>query len=585
VIVAEGLTKRFGPVTAVDDVSFVVPPGRVVGFLGHNGAGKTTTLRMLLGLVLPSAGSSTVLGRPFTALDHPLRRVGVLLEPGGHPGRTARQHLQVAAATAGVARGRADFLLELVGLQTAADRRVGGFSQGMRQRLGIATALLADPEAVVLDEPATGLDPDGIRWLRRLLRRLADEGRTVLVSSHQLAEMSQTADDVLVMDRGRLLAQQPVEELVGSETELEVATPAAEVLALRLSEKGVTARAVTPREVRVRNAAPALVSQLAVSAGLPLHQITAHEPSLEEAFFALTNRAPANGSNGHNGHNGATATAAEPAADDDGEPHRREPLADAEAAVDARLGELEAARPESIAVLAGEPALGRTTVALVLGDALARHGGRTVLVAALTSDRGRLRASAPPAKRSRLHLGHLLDDLGGFDDAARATPYVSMMSERLHLLAGPETRTDLAALTPERLRRMLAFVHRTYDTVVLDVGEGPPALARALAREAGAVVVVGAPEASGDVLPPSEVLELVERERATPATLLVNQADPDAVQRLLADTPASSGLAVLPHDRELIRALDGSEYDLDRLGATTRVAIKRLTAAVLEASA
>ena len=283
-IVAEGLTKRFGPVTAVDDVSFVVPPGRVVGFLGHNGAGKTTTLRMLLGLVLPSAGSSTVLGRPFTALDHPLRRVGVLLEPGGHPGRTARQHLQVAAATAGVARGRADFLLELVGLQTAADRRVGGFSQGMRQRLGIATALLADPEAVVLDEPATGLDPDGIRWLRRLLRRLADEGRTVLVSSHQLAEMSQTADDVLVMDRGRLLAQQPVEELVGSETELEVATPAAEVLALRLSEKGVTARAVTPREVRVRNAAPALVSQLAVSAGLPLHQITAHEPSLEEAF-------------------------------------------------------------------------------------------------------------------------------------------------------------------------------------------------------------------------------------------------------------------------------------------------------------
>ena len=214
-IEVSNLSKRFGDVVAVDDLSFTVDEGRIVGFLGPNGAGKTTTLRMLLGLVYPTGGSSTIFGTDYHRLDDPVRQVGAVLDGGMlHPGRTGRNHLRALAKAAGVPAARTEELLQLVALADAANRRAGGYSLGMRQRLGLAAALLGDPRVLVLDEPANGLDPQGIRWLRDFLRSLAREGRAVLVSSHVLAEVSQTADDVVVINRGRSVAQGTLTDLI-----------------------------------------------------------------------------------------------------------------------------------------------------------------------------------------------------------------------------------------------------------------------------------------------------------------------------------------------------------------------------------
>src|SRR5580700_4069279 len=219
VIEVRGLTKRFGQVLAVDRLSFTVEAGEVVGFLGPNGAGKTTTLRMLLGLVRPDAGTATINGSPYPDLPEPLHQVGAVLEASSfHPGRTARNHLRVQALVGQADPSRIDDVLELTGLTDAADRRVGGFSLGMRQRLGLATALLTDPELLILDEPANGLDPEGVRWLRDLLRGLAAEGHTVLVSSHILAEVAQTVDSVVIVDHGHLVTQSSLAELTAGGT-------------------------------------------------------------------------------------------------------------------------------------------------------------------------------------------------------------------------------------------------------------------------------------------------------------------------------------------------------------------------------
>ena len=214
IIRAHGLTKKFGSVRAVDDLSFSVERGSVTGFLGPNGAGKTTTLRMLLGLVAPDAGTATIDGRAYADLPEPLHQVGAVLEASSfHPGRTARNHLRIQALAAAADPARIDEVLDLVGLGRAAGQRIGGFSLGMRQRLGLATALLADPEILILDEPANGLDPEGVRWLRSLLRGFAAEGGTVLVSSHMLAETAQTVDSVVIIDHGRLVRQAPLASL------------------------------------------------------------------------------------------------------------------------------------------------------------------------------------------------------------------------------------------------------------------------------------------------------------------------------------------------------------------------------------
>ncbi len=223
VIEIDGLTKRFAGLTAVDRVTFTVERGRVVGFLGPNGAGKTTTLRMLLGLVTPTSGTAKINGRRYADLADPLHVVGAALESSlAYPGRSARNHLRIAALVGGAEPGRVDEVLDLVDLTGAADRRVGQFSLGMRQRLALATALVCDPEILILDEPANGLDPEGVHWLRTMLRRLAEEGRTVLVSSHILAEVAQTVDSVVILDRGRLVAESTLADLTAGGTHVVV---------------------------------------------------------------------------------------------------------------------------------------------------------------------------------------------------------------------------------------------------------------------------------------------------------------------------------------------------------------------------
>jgi ABC-2 type transport system ATP-binding protein len=291
-IAAHGLTKRFGEVAAVDDLSFRVREGAVTGFLGPNGAGKTTTLRMVLGLARPTAGSATVLGVPFAELPDPGHTVGANLEScGAHPGRSGRNHLRSIAVFAGLPRSRVEEVLELVELSGAADRRVGGYSMGMRQRLGLATALLGDPALLVLDEPANGLDPQGIRWLRDLLRGAAADGRTVLVSSHVLAEVEQTVDDVVVIHRGRLVKEGPVASLVSGRG-VRVRTPQAEKLTAALVADGAEVDQQTDDMLIVRGKTPAQTGDIAWRAGVALHELAEDTATLEEVFFALTDDEP-----------------------------------------------------------------------------------------------------------------------------------------------------------------------------------------------------------------------------------------------------------------------------------------------------
>jgi ABC-2 type transport system ATP-binding protein len=286
-----GLTKQYGPVRAVDDLSFEVRSGAVTGFLGPNGAGKTTTLRMVLGLARPTAGHATVMGQPYVNLDEPARTVGANLEiAGAHPGRSGRDHLRSLAAMAGLSRGRVEEVLELVELRQAAGRRAGKYSMGMRQRLGLAATLLGDPGVLVLDEPANGLDPQGIRWLRDFLRSMAAEGRTVLVSSHVLAEVAQTVDDVVVIHRGKLVDQGPVARLTASRAVIVRSPRAAELLAA-LEREGLRVTGDADGSLLVEGAEAARVGDLAHAAGVPLHELTPQTTSLEEAFFALTSDA------------------------------------------------------------------------------------------------------------------------------------------------------------------------------------------------------------------------------------------------------------------------------------------------------
>jgi ABC-2 type transport system ATP-binding protein len=286
-----GLTKRFGDVLAVDGLGFEVEEGTVVGFLGPNGAGKTTTLRMLLGLVTPTAGTATFDGRAYRELPAPTRVVGAVLEASGfHPGRSARNHLRVLAAAAGLPGRRADEVLGQVGLAEAANRRVGGFSLGMRQRLGLAAALLGDPEVLLLDEPTNGLDPEGIHWLRGLIRRQADAGRTVLVSSHVLAEVAQTVDQVVIIARGRLVAQSTLADLTaGAATAVRVRTPQAEALRDRLATAGTAVELDGPDRLLVTGATSEQVGRAAAAAGIVLHEMRFERSNLEEVFLELTN--------------------------------------------------------------------------------------------------------------------------------------------------------------------------------------------------------------------------------------------------------------------------------------------------------
>ncbi len=285
----DGLTKVFRDRVAVDDLTVRVEPGRVTGFLGPNGSGKTTTMRCVLGLARPTAGTATVLGVPYRRLDRPLLRVGALVDPRArHPGRTAHAHLLALARSNGLPGRRVAEVVDLVGLEAVAYDRVGGFSLGMGQRLGIAAALLGDPEVLLLDEPVNGLDPEGIRWVRELLRGLAAEGRTVLVSSHLMSEMEDTADHLVVLGRGRLLADVPMAELLGASAAVRVRSPRAPLLATALRTAGARVQPEPDGALRVEGLDPRAVGDVAFAAGVPVHELTRVVPSLEAAYLALT---------------------------------------------------------------------------------------------------------------------------------------------------------------------------------------------------------------------------------------------------------------------------------------------------------
>jgi ABC-2 type transport system ATP-binding protein len=292
-IEVRGLTKRYGEVLAVHGLTFTVRPGEVTGFLGPNGAGKSTTLRMILGLDAPTSGTATVGGRPYIAQPVPLKAVGALLDPGAVlPSRTAFHHLMALAAGNGIPRGRVEEVLELVGLEKVGRRRAGTFSLGMRQRLGIAAALLGDPPVLVLDEPLNGLDPEGIVWIRSLMRRMAAEGRAVLMSSHLMSEMELTADHLIVIGRGRLIADMTMKGFIEahSERQVRVRSPQAEALRRTLGT-AVDVRAEGPDGLVVTGLEAAEIGALAAASGLELHELTPRQASLEKAFMDLTSTA------------------------------------------------------------------------------------------------------------------------------------------------------------------------------------------------------------------------------------------------------------------------------------------------------
>jgi ABC-2 type transport system ATP-binding protein len=294
VIEAHQLTKRYGDKTAVEDLSFTVRPGVVTGFLGPNGAGKSTTMRMILGLDRPTSGSVTVNGRPYVDHPAPLRQVGALLDAKAvHTGRSAADHLRVMAATTGISRARVEEVIDLVGLRDVADKRAGGFSLGMGQRLGIASALLGDPQTLILDEPVNGLDPEGVLWIRTLLTQLAAEGRTVFLSSHLMSEMAITAEHLIVIGRGRLIRDMSVDDFVASASRSSVFVRSPDDARLRdlLLKDGIEVSSPAPGQLEVTGVTSDEIGRRASADGVTLLELSPVQASLEEAFMALTHDA------------------------------------------------------------------------------------------------------------------------------------------------------------------------------------------------------------------------------------------------------------------------------------------------------
>lgn len=290
-IVAEHLSKSFGPKRAVSDVSFTVSPGKVTGFLGPNGAGKSTTMRMIVGLDRPTAGRVTVAGREYKGLRSPLTEVGVLLDAKAvHTGRSAANHLRAMAATHGIPRSRVDEVIEITGLSSVARKRAGGFSLGMGQRLGIAAALLGDPHTLILDEPVNGLDPEGVAWVRRFVRHAASEGKTVLLSSHLMSEMAVTADHLIVLGRGSVLADAPIDDVVKQWTRntVRVRSPRAQQLASLVASDTVSVTHLDHDLLDVAGVPAARIGDLASENAIPLHELTPTTGSLEDAYLRLT---------------------------------------------------------------------------------------------------------------------------------------------------------------------------------------------------------------------------------------------------------------------------------------------------------
>ena len=290
-IEAEQLSKRYGSKQAVSDVTFQVKPGQVTGFLGPNGAGKSTTMRMLVGLDKPSAGTATINGKNYREMQAPLREVGVLLDAKAvHTGRTARNHLRAMAATHGIPNSRVDEVIGLTGLEAVANKRAGGFSLGMGQRLGIAAALLGDPQTLILDEPVNGLDPEGVRWVRQFVKHYAAQGRTVLLSSHLMSEMAVTADHIIVLGKGRVLANSSTQELVNSwtNTSIQLQSPRLSELLDVIQKPDLRVTQTTADVAQIQGVTAAEIGDIAAVRGIPIHGLSTQSGSLEEAYMALT---------------------------------------------------------------------------------------------------------------------------------------------------------------------------------------------------------------------------------------------------------------------------------------------------------
>ena len=551
---AEGLSKRFGDTVAVDDLSFQAEPGQVTALLGPADAGKTTTLRMLVDLVRPSSGRSEVLGRPYGQLENPGGRVGVMIGDRVHPRHRPRDHLRICAALSGIDEERVEKVLEQTGLAGLEDRRTGELAVDLRRRLGLASALLARPQVLVLDDAAEGLDEDGVDWLETQLRALADEDCTVLVSGRALSEMTRLADDVLMLENGSLLAQSTAKEVIRrARSEVVVRSPGAEVLAAQLERAGVGATRVSSEEVRASDVAPSVVTELAVSNGLPLWEVRSETPSLADVFARM---AASNG-NGRANHDFDAAG-----------------LPEADRALDRELARLPAiSGTRVVAVAAPEGPLGATTVSFAIGDVLAELAGIRTLAISVGRDSGRLSLPVPEARRSALNLGHLLRDLEGFDDAARIAPYVSVAHSGLHTLAGLPDADEGHSLDADSLEALIAFASRFYELLVLDLGELGDSALRLLLRRADEVVLVGSLEMA-DGPSDSALLDSIERERSQRSTLVMNRVEPRlAVEH--ATRPRGS-YALLPEDRRLIRALDAGDFRLADQSPVTRVSLKRL---------
>jgi ABC-2 type transport system ATP-binding protein len=312
-IEAHGLTKRYGRRTVVDQLTFTAEPGRVTGFLGPNGAGKSTTMRMIMGLDHPTAGSVTIRGRGYGSLTRPLTEVGAVLDAKAfHPGRSARQHLLALARANGISRARVDAVIRLVGLESAAKKRAGNFSLGMGQRLGLAAALLGDPGVLILDEPVNGLDPEGVHWIRGLMRSLAAEGRTVLVSSHLMSEMEKTADHVIVIGQGKLIADQPLTDFVNRSTTTSLvivrSLQTALLSEILVAEDGTTVTERPDGALAVTGSTTVRVGEIARTANLTLTELRSENASLENAYMELTRDSVEYAANAANSANAATTT-------------------------------------------------------------------------------------------------------------------------------------------------------------------------------------------------------------------------------------------------------------------------------------
>jgi ABC-2 type transport system ATP-binding protein len=552
---AENLTKRFGDTTVVRELSFEAQPGEVTALLGPPKSGKTTILRMLVALVRPSSGTSEILGRPYAELDDPGRRVGAMIGGRVDPRQRPRDHLRMCAALAGVGDDRVETGLEESGLAEQEDLRAGALPVAARRRLAVASALLAEPEVVLLDDAAAGLDENGVDWLEARLRGLADDDATVLVAGHELNEMTRLADQVLLLENGSLVATSPAKEVIRqARDDVVVRSPGAEVLAAQLERAGVGATRVSSEELRARDVAASVVTELAVSNGLPLWEVRSETPSLVDV---LARMAETNGAGPESEHDVGGV-------DLDG----------LDESLDRELARLPAISGTRIVVVAApDGPLGATTLSFAIGDVLAELAAIRTLTVSLGRGDGRLRLPAPAEQRSNLDLADLLRDLASFDDAARITPYVSVAHSGLHTLAGLPDDVQGEPLEEEALETLIAFASRFYELLVLDMGELPDGALSLLLRKADEVVLVGSLEAAGGSTD-SALLDALERERSQRSLLVMNRVDP----RLAAEhslRPRGSH-AVVPEDRRLIRALDAGGFRLSEQGPATRVALKRL---------